>query len=344
MPLNIIRNDITKVKADAIVNTANPLVQVGSGVDSAIYEAAGFDELLAERAKIGPMTPGQAAATGAFGLDAKYIIHTIGPVWEGGTHGEQEAVASCYRNSLEIADELGCQSIAFPLISTGTYEFPKDLALDIAMDEIKSFLEDHDMDVTLVVYDKESFVISTQLYAGVKSFIRDNEVRKRMIRRGVHGSRIDTLSSYGIGSYDAGGFDDFSSPSTSASISWEPPESFEPFEDKDETFQQMLFRIIDTQGLKDPDVYKKANIDRKLFSKIRSNVDYEPSKKTAIALAIALELDLEETQDLLSRAGYTLSTSKPFDLIIRYCIVHGIYDIYQVNCILFDFTNQVLCA
>jgi O-acetyl-ADP-ribose deacetylase (regulator of RNase III) len=168
MPFNIIRNDISKVKADAIVNTANANVAVGAGVDQAIYEAAGFDELLAERAKIGPMKPGQAAATPAFALDAKYIIHTIGPAWQGGNYHERETVASCYRESLKIADELHCESVAFPLISTGTFGFPKDEALRIAVSEISSFLFTHDMTVYMVVYDKEAFVISGKAFPDIK--------------------------------------------------------------------------------------------------------------------------------------------------------------------------------
>ena len=179
MPLQIIRNDITKVKADAIVNTANPEVAVGAGVDEAIYRAAGFDELLAERAKIGHMDPGQAAVTPAFALDADYIIHTVGPAWIDGTHGEREAVASCYRESLKLAEERECETIAFPLISTGTYGFPKDDALKIAINEISTFLFEHDMTVYMVVYDKESFVLSGKAFQGVQSYIEEKDVKPR---------------------------------------------------------------------------------------------------------------------------------------------------------------------
>ncbi|MDO4834706.1 MAG: macro domain-containing protein, partial [Bacillota bacterium] len=177
MPLKIIRNDISKASADAIVNTANPQVAVGAGVDQTIYEAAGSRELLAERAKIGPMSPGQSAATPAFALDAKYIIHTVGPAWEGGGCGEREAVASCYRESLKLADELCCESVAFSLISTGTYGLPKDEALKIAVSEISSFLFTHDMTVYMVVYDRESFVISGKAFADIRSYIEERDVR-----------------------------------------------------------------------------------------------------------------------------------------------------------------------
>ena len=181
MPLSIIRNDITRVKADAIINTANPDVAVGEGTDYAVYKAAGLDKLLAERAGIGSMKPGQAAVTPAFALDAKYIIHTVGPAWRGGSYGERETVAECYRNCLEKAAYLECESAAFPLISTGTYGFPKDEALDIAIREISRFLDDHEMDVTLVVYDKESFALSSELFEDVRSYISDAEAAESRI-------------------------------------------------------------------------------------------------------------------------------------------------------------------
>ena len=183
MPLEIIRNDITKVSADAIVNTANPHVAIGPGTDQAIYEAAGADRLLEARAEIGEMRPGQAAYTPAFGLHADHIIHTVGPAWRGGHFHERETAALCYRNSLRIADELGCESAAFPLISSGTYGFPKDEALKIAISEISSFLMGHDMTVYLVVYDRESFVISSKAFSGVRSYIEEHDVMPPVSRR-----------------------------------------------------------------------------------------------------------------------------------------------------------------
>jgi len=380
MPLNIIRADITKVKADAIVNTANPLVAIGAGVDRAIYEAAGAEQLLAEREKIGPTNPGQAAATPAFNLDAEYIIHTVGPAWMGGDHGEREAVASCYKESLRIAEELECESIAFPLISTGTYGFPKDEALQIAIREISSFLfeqdEDHDMNVYMVVYDKESFVISGKAFAGVQSYIEERDVKVRKFDSARR--RRTTTTNWG---YMKELFRERSDMEVPSSVSMlveeelseaedtpdmmafgpeeevlEAPSVAHPFdlggmatqsiEDiidvQTETFQEMLFRHIDRRGLKDPDVYKRANLDRKLFSKIRSDVNYNPKKKTAIALAIALQLNLDETLDLIGRAGYTLSPASVFDQIVIYCITHKIYDIIEINFILFKYTDQYL--
>ena len=470
MPLHIIRNDISRVSADAIVNTANPQVAVGAGVDQAIYEAAGWPQLLAEREKIGPMQPGQAAATPAFALDAKYIIHTVGPVWRGGDFGEREAVASCYRQSLKLAGELECESIAFPLISTGTYGFPKDEALRIAIDEISSFLFTHDMTVYMVVYDREAFVISSKAFSDIQSYIEERDVKQRRkdkwrrrreeayygstIRREEYpeSSRREEPVEYSIsldkdlaeGSASevlpgAGLSEDLEPENQNVVPGLEPKnqnvvpglepknqnvvpglepafmseeeelelaimseaaepepvslseeeldyfEEFIPTEEepplptapkasmsyssayipvekkkrtgffkKDtlnlgellnrntETFQQMLFRHIDRKGMKDPEVYKKANIDRKLFSKIRSNADYVPSKKTVLALAVALELNMDETIDLLQRAGLALSPSNRFDLIVGYCISHKIYNIFEINTYLFEYDEPLL--
>ena len=377
MPLEIIRNDITKVRADAIINTANPKVAVGDGVDSAIYAAAGRDLLLAERARIGELRPGECAATPAFALPAKYIIHTVGPAWEGGGKGETETVAKCYRNSLQKAKELNCESAAFPLISAGTYGFPKDVALKIAVSEISGFLFGCDMTVYLVVYDRKSFEVSGKAFSEIKSYIDESDVVVRAHRRPEREVFEGSLSirsddgPYRPANTDAFRFDDAmrSAPSmggyfpdgsgapapaakkrrTGIFPSVSRPEKAEKsiddvIKDKDETFQQFLFRIIDRKGLTDPEVYKKANIDRKHFSKIRSNVNYNPSKKTALALAVALELNLDETRDLLLKAGLALTRSSVFDIIMEYCIVHKITDVYEINCILFEYDQPTLGA
>ncbi|MGX8704706.1 MAG: macro domain-containing protein, partial [bacterium] len=334
MPLNIIRNDISKVQADAIVNTANPDVAIGAGVDKTIYDAAGAEQLLAERAKIGPMKPGQAAYTPAFNLDAKYIIHTVGPAWEGGGHGEREAVASCYRESLKIADKLECESVAFPLISTGTYGFPKDEALQIAIKEISSFLFEHDMKVYMVVYDKESFVISGKAFAGVRTYIEERDVRPTTVgssilresriryNRRPHSALIDRDDvAAGISHWEKYPtaeeevyeeepimaampapeeiLEDVDEMASEPAVSYSIPVA-DIFGDlpsnpdeiiPGESFQDILFRHIDRKGLEDPDVYHGANLDRKLFSKIRTP-GYKPSKKTALALAFSLRLNL----------------------------------------------------
>ncbi len=401
MALQIIRNNIINVEADAIVNTANPAVGVGRGVDSSVYRAAGWEKLLEAREKIGEMSPGEAAWTPAFDLHAKYIIHTVGPAWRGGGYGERETVAKCYSRSLELAAELGCESIAFPLIATGTYGFPKDDALRIAMAEISSFLLENEMEVLLVVYDRESFEVSGKLFADIKSYIGDSEAtyepsyrsyrpiktygrnlqessaeriaelnmselsdRRSFLDRILNRKGVETEEARSafpeIQEADAGeenvDYDLFSDEDTldiSGSLSMPsyapafPAQEIsldERLKHLDKTFQEYLFMLIDRRGLTDPDVYKKANIDRKHFSKIRSNVDYSPSKKTALALAIALELSLDETKDLLARAGLALSPSMMSDRIIEYCIETSNYDIYEINCILFKYDQPTLGA
>lgn len=360
MPLDIIRNDITKVRADAIVNTANPRVAVGAGTDQAIYEAAGKQQLLSERAKIGNMTPGQAAYTPAFALDAKYIIHTVGPAWRGGGYGEREAVASCYKNCLAIAEELGCETVAFPLLSTGTYGFPKDEALRIAIDEISSFLFAHDMTVLLVVYDRESFVISGKVFANVRSYIEEHEVKKRPLllrdrslgrRREAEAAGADHAQIYNMpvsGLYErreeAREAYEEAELRMSVNASYKELTIDDIIGMKEDTFQQVLFRIIDRKGLTDPEVYKRSNIDRKLFSKIRSDVDYTPSKRTVMALIIGLELNLDEASDLLNRAGYSFSPADLSDLTVRACIEQNMYNIHMINCYLFDLGQKTLGA
>lgn len=324
MSLEIIRNNITKVSADAIVNTANPEVAIGDGVDRAIYHAAGKEALLEARRQIGVIRPGDAASTPAFGLDAKYIIHTVGPVWQGGDAGEKEILADCYRKSLSIAKDLQCESVAFPLMAAGTYGFPKDAALQIAVSEISGFLFDNEMTVYLVVYNKEAFEISSKAFDDIKSYIDESEVIERESR--AMNSRCETKGSPVLADMAALPEDDLE----------------EQIKHRAPTFQEELFRIIDKKAMDDVDVYKRANIDRKHFSKIKSNPDYNPTKKTAVAFAIALGLNLDETRDLLLTAGIALTRSNTFDIIISYCIEHNITDINQINCLLFDFDQPTL--
>lgn len=388
MPFQIIRNDITKVRADAIVNTANPDPIYASGTDSAVYHAAGADALLAERKKIGSIAPGEAAVTPAFALPARYIIHTVGPVWAGGGNGEFETLASCYRKSLLLARQLMCRSIAFPLISTGVYGFPKDKALAVALDTIADFLADSDMDVTLVVFDRRAYELSASLVRDVGQFIdenyvaekraeeysfgRDEEPRRR--RDSMQGFREEASQIYredveqsfrleeaaqdlrwdeeqnlreDTDTYLSSYKQDFlSMPLPPASA---PEPSFTPkanlsdlMSHMGESFQEMLLRLIDERGLTDSQVYRRANVDRKLFSKIRCKADYTPKKRTAVALAVALELSLDETVDLLRRAGMALSPSSKFDLIVEYCIENHIYNIFDINALLFEYDQQLL--
>lgn len=339
MPFQIIRNDITKVKADIIVNTANPTPMIGSGTDSAIYNAAGADELLEERKKIGNIKPGETAVTPSFGLSAKYIIHTVGPAWEDGNHGEKDILRSCYEKSLKLAAELNAQSIAFPLIATGVYGFPKDEALDIALSAIGKFLLIHEMTVILVVFGRESFVLSEQLVGSIDAYLDEHQIQMLESEEYKHGRDYEIFRRRRAAQqYHAGNM-----PSDSAASS---PAAVKPLDqilkDTGDTFQQRLFKLIDASGMDDVTVYKKANIDRKVFSSIKCKPNYKPSKKTAIAFAIALQLDWQTMTELLQCAGIALSPSDPFDLIITYCTQNSIYDIFEINAILFKYGQPIL--
>ena len=362
MPFKIVRNDITKVKADAIVNTANPNPICGSGTDLAIYEAAGKEQLLAERAGIGKIARGDVAVTGAYNLNAKYIIHTVGPVWEDGTHREFEILESCYRKSLEKAAELKCESIAFPLISTGVYGFPKDKALQIAVSVFSSFLLENDMQIILVVFDKKSFQLSEQIVGEIDSYIDANYIRERHEREyPVHRGVSRTFSNFRTReiseeelyeemplrneSEDSYPYDEdaivkgaLAEPcmlSADRSLEDELANMGASFHDK-------LFELIDDSHLDNKDVWKRANLDRKHFSKIQCDVNYHPKKKTVMALCIALELDLEQSKDLLSRADWAFSPSSKVDLIVQKAIIDKQYDIMQLNVTLFKYTNEIL--
>lgn len=351
MPFQIIRSDITKVKADVIVNTANPRPVIGSGTDSAIYLAAGEDALLAERKKIGDIAPGQAAATPAFALSANHIIHTVGPAWVDGKHHEREILRSCYANSLALAAELDARSIAFPLIATGVYGFPKDEALSIAMAEIGGFLLTHDMNVILVVFDRKAFELSGQLVGQIDEYIDEHGVG--LARQTEYGGKYnrrrrmeEELLRQTIALPDEADTEDlaFDGVLTPMEVPFDVAGKSldEVLEHAGETFQQRLFKLIDASGMDDVTVYKKANIDRKLFSRIRCKEDYKPKKRTAVAFAIALELDLQTTLDLLSRAEIAFSPSSRFDLIVTYFITNKIYDIYKINTALFQYGQPIL--
>lgn len=518
MPLHIIRNNIVNMECDAIVNTANPYPQIGAGTDSAVYAAAGEKRLLAARQKIGEIAPGMAAVTSGYALKARYIIHTVGPVWEGGENGEEKILRSCYRTSLRIAEAKRCKSVAFPLISSGSYGYPKDAALKTAVEEIRSYLEHSNITVYLVVFGKEAYELSGKYSDAVEAFIDEHYVKAQIEKeysgqvttafpRGNERRRRDNLlaakdterrrrdkqqadqaaapgreSAQPDRAADSGSKDNQQVYRTDESEQWDnlwvdytaesefledqqaeiaaeidedsvwepkPPYSdmsdymdvqqsaapgfgasqptapksaapgsttsgvsqqpamlrpaakessgfsFKPtisadkkrkrseeaasfsekkkrseeavsfsdrkkklegavpfgkkkkkLEDSDivlaETFSETLLRLIDEKEMTDVEVYKRANIDRKLFSKIRSRRDYQPGKKTALALAVALRLDLDQTKDLLSRAGYAISPSSKFDLIVEFFIVNEVYDIDTINIALFDHQEQTL--
>ena len=332
MPLEIIRNDITKVHADAIVNAANQSLLGGGGVDGAIHRAAG-PELLEECRTLGGCDTGQAKITKGYRLPAKYIIHTVGPVWRGGKNNEAKLLADCYRNSLALAKEYKLESIAFPLISTGAYGYPRDESLKIAISVIGDFLLKNDMLVYLVVYDKASFVLSEKLFSSIAQYIDDQYIDEHP----------EYLRSRRPEVYQAvkASFNVYEQPEPVTNIKHKRSLD-EVVNNLDETFTQMLLRLIDEKGMTDAEAYRKANIDRRLFSKIRNDVNYKPSKATVIAFAIALELNLDETGDLLSKAGYALSRSNKFDIIIQYFIENRNYNIFEINEALFAFDQPLL--
>lgn len=343
MPFEIVRNDITKVKADAIVNSANRHPICGGGTEYQIYEAAGREDLLKAREQVGPLDVAEVAVTPAFALDAKYIIHTVGPKWNDGKSGEIAALANCYRNALEKAKELGCQSIAFPLISSGVFRFPKDYAVRIATQTIGEFLQINEMLVTLVVFDRKAFEVSEDLYSDIQAFIDDNYVQdkyegvRRYTSRRRQGRNIPDEECENMA---------LQSPQIPAEeplycamkLAEKSSASLDDILAKPgETFCDKLFNLIHEKNLDDVEVYKKANLDRKHFSKIRSNVKYKPTKKTALALAIALHLNMDETKDLLARAELALSPSNRGDLVVSYFIERGMFDIWEINNMLFKF-------
>ena len=429
MPFEIIRNDITHMRVDAIVNTANPRPVIGSGVDAAVHAKAG-PMLLAARKLIGVMNTGEARVTPGFRLPCKHVIHTVGPVWEDGGHGEAWLLRQCYDNSLKLALRYRCSSVAFPLISSGNYGFPKKVALDVAVEAIREFLKDHEMHIYLVVFSKESLKLSGGLADRIRSFVDDAYVQEReKAEYSFNVSRNFELVRERLGEPESSSeceelpadwdrvedtfeleFDRDESPailesdvrrreseeqekmvSTGALPRIDPPQPYSHsptpgmgtpprvknasrlewnesrapasewrestviplFDEKelqkmvqqaDAGFSETLLKLIDQSGEKDSDVYKRANVDRKLFSKIRNNPQYKPSKPTAVAFAIALELNLEETRDFIGRAGYALSRSNKFDIIIEYFITHGRYDIYEINLMLFEFDQSLLGA
>lgn len=357
MPLSIIRNNIVDMQVDAIVNTANPRPVIGSGVDTAVHDKAG-PKLLEARKAIGNIARGSAAVTPAYNLDAKYVIHTVGPIWSDGEHEEVKTLSSCYESSLQLALKHKCESVAFPLISSGNYGFPKGLALQTAISTISSFLMEHEMMVYLVVFDKRAYSLSEKLFKDVESYIDDRlmdtlreieyreepyeyrrwieerelieqeeyEIRHR--KNLIQSSRIDKMESIKMPSDLAGSA---------------PGASLEDLIGRvGETFSEALIRMIDERGLKDPDVYKRANISKQHFSKIKNTKDYQPKKSTALAFAVALKLNLDETKDLIGKAGYLLTESSKFDIIVEYFIERNNYDIFEINEVLFAFTDQIL--
>jgi len=331
MPLLIVRNDITKMQVDAIVNAANENLLMGGGVCGAIFTAAGADQLQQECGRIGHCDTGNAVITGGYRLPAKYIIHTVGPVWRGGLYDEEAKLRACYEHSLKLAKSKGLASIAFPLISSGIYGYPKDRAISVAVSQIGAFLQENDIDVFLTVFGAESCRLSERLEKSISVFIGEQSMLPQKALPSLRSDRRIRLSS-----------------GTTASVRAAPAvcsaELERAVDRADEPFSKLLLRLIDERKLSYPQVCQGANLDRRLFSKIRSNSQYRPSKNTVLALAIALRLNLDQTEDLLVRAGYELSSESKFDLIIAYFIQEGIFNVYEINVALFAFDESLLGA
>ena len=324
MPLEIVRNDITKMKVDAIVNAANPTLLGGGGVDGCIHRAAGRG-LLEECRTLGGCATGEAKLTGAYELPCRYVIHTVGPIWRGGAYHERELLERCYKNCLALAQEHGCETVAFPLISSGVYGYPKAEALEVATTAIGEYLQNSDMLVYIVIYDAASYKISEKLYNDISAYIDDNYVRKHT-DYALESSRRAMLSFDGA----------------CEAIPREQSDLASVLDNMEESFSSILLRKIDEKGMTDVECYKRANMDRRLFSKIRSDAHYRPSKGTVLSLCVALRLTKAETDELLKSAGFALSHSDKADVIVEYFIEKGNYSIFEINEALFAFDQKTL--
>ena len=400
MPFQIVRNDITKMQVDAIVNTANPFPGYGSGIDTAVYEAAGVEELLAKRHEIGSVTPGTSFITDGYRLPAKYIIHTVGTAWHGGSEGEEDVIRSCYKSVFKLALENEIESLAIPLLASGSYGFPKGIALRIALSEIEGFMSDHDLELYLVVFDEKSFALSSEFYGDIDSYISENYVEEKELEeyradylsadkglpeagdvqsghayretaepseKGIGRNILTSLGGAAARSFLGRPFAESRKASAADEDFAEEdiPEADEDLADKalpvakapsfraerslddavndlDKTFMELVFSFADSKGMTDVEVQKKANLDRKAFSKLKCGTTKNPSKSTALALAIALELSLDDTKDLLSRAGLALSPCSKQDVIVQYFIEREAYDIFEINIALFEHGEQAL--
>ena len=346
MPFLMIRNDITKVTADAIVNPANRNLLQGCGTSRAIYQVAGEQELTAACEAIGYCEPGRAVCTPAFGLPAKYIFHAVCPAWHGGFFGEAKQLAGAYHSALELAAEYHCESVAFPLLSSGNYGYPKEQAFRIAVDTITQYVMEHDLTVYLVLYDRDSLAVSRKLFASVEEYIDDHYVAQNDESYQFDRRRRESAERrrWRLGEEAAPMLETAAAPPPPAAAP-RTARSLESLMDNlGESFTTRLLRLIDERGLKDSTVYKQSNISRQHFSKIQCNRDYNPKKKTVLAFAVGLHLSEDETIDLLKSAGYAFSDGSKQDWIVRYCLEHKIYNINQVNTLLFEYDQEQLGA
>lgn len=346
MGFYIVHNDIVNMETDAIVNAANPYLEMGGGVCGAVFRAAGVKELQEECRKKAPCPTGKAVLTAGYGLKARHIIHVVGPVWKNGEAGEEKQLRMSYRSALKLAEDCGCQSVAFPLISSGLYGYPRREALKVAVEEFRRFLQEKEMEIYLVVMDQKVIVLSENLYGKIQHYIdtyytgytRSSDRRRDRDREMMYEAHAD------ISRKEQSTFGESALPEEAEKVSVRKIKRSleELLRGRGETFQEMLFRLIDERGFTDVQVYKRANMDRRLFSKIRSNKEYVPKKTTVLSLAVALELSLDETIDLLGKAGYSMTDHLKSDIILRYFLENQIYDIYEINEALFCFGESLL--
>ena len=346
MPFKIIRDDITKVKADAIVNPVNPEVCIGGGVESAIYQAAGKEKLLEARKELGRLQPGKVGVTEAFNLDAKYIVHVSGLYWKGGNSFEARCLKECYEKALKAALDKGCKSIAFPLLGTGTYGFPKDIGLDVAVSTFTEFLEEYEMDITLVVFGNDAVNVSGKIVDEVRSFVDDKYVKealeaeykedRNIERYALPNERFHLLLKEET-------YDVLDNACTKDSFSAKQPGSLEAALKNiyKESFEKHLQQLINKKGLRNSEVYAAANISKQYFSKLLKG-QVKPSKDKMLALAVGLRLNMDEVVDFLRIAGYALSPISQTDTVVEYFIRKQEYNVLKINIVLFDYGLEPL--
>jgi len=346
MPFKIIRDDITKVKADAIVNPVNPEVCIGGGVESAIYEAAGKEKLLEARKELGRLQPGKVGVTEAFNLDAKYIVHVSGLYWKGGNSFEARCLEECYEKALKAALDKGCKSIAFPLLATGTYGFPKDIGLDVAVSAFTEFLEEYEMDITLVVFGNDAVNVSGKLVDEVRSFVDDKYVKEALEAEYKEDRNIERYALPNERFHLLLKEETYDVPDgacTKDTFSAKQPGSLEAALKNiyKESFEKHLQQLINKKGLKNSEVYAAANISKQYFSKLLKG-QVKPSKDKMLALAVGLRLNMDEVVDFLRIAGYALSPISQTDTVVEYFIRKQEYNVLKINIVLFDYGLEPL--
>ena len=346
MPFRIIRDDITKVKADAIVNPANPEPVIGGGVESAIYEAAGRERLLEARKELGRLNPGKVGVTEAFNLDAKYIVHVSGLYWKGGNSFEARCLKECYEKALKAALDKGCKSIAFPLLATGTYGFPKDIGLDVAVSTFTEFLEEYEMDITLVVFGNDAVNVSGKLVDEVRSFVDDKYVKEALETEYKEDRNIERYALPNERFHLLLKEETYDVPDgacTKDTFSAKQPGSLETALKNiyKESFEKHLQQLINKKGLKNSEVYAAANISKQYFSKLLKG-QVKPSKDKMLALAVGLRLNTDEVVDFLRIAGYALSPISQTDTVVEYFIRKQEYNVLKINIVLFDYGLEPL--